>query len=128
MARRLNQEDNKAVKYGGVPEEEAPVVTLNPAILLHLDDRIGSLEAGKDADLVVWSDHPLSIYAQCEQTYVDGRRLFDQKEDLAMREAMRSERARLIQLMLDAPGADKRRPMERIPPHYHCDTMTEENR
>ena len=50
------------------------------------------------------------------------------EEDLAMREAMRSERARLIQLMLDAPGADKRRPMERIPPHYHCDTMTEENR
>ena len=129
MARRLNQEAAKAVKYGGVPEEEAlKFVTLNPAILLHLDDRIGSLEAGKDADLVVWSDHPLSIYAQCEQTYVDGRRLFDQEEDLAMREAMRSERARLIQLMLDAPGADKRRPMERIPPHYHCDTMTEENR
>ena len=129
MARRLNQEAAKAVKYGGVPEEEAlKFVTLNPAILLHLDDQIGSLEAGKDADLVVWSDHPLSIYAQCEQTYVDGRRLFDQEEDLAMREAMRSERARLIQLMLDAPGADKRRPMERIPPHYHCDTMTEENR
>ena len=79
-------------------------MTLNPAILLQ------------------------SIYAQCEQTYVDGRRLFDQQEDLAMREAKRSERARLIQLMLDAPGADKRRPMERIPPHYHCDTMTEENR
>ena len=45
-----------------------------------------------------------------------------------MREAIRSERARLIQKMLDAPGADKRKPMERIPPHYHCDTMTEENR
>lgn len=129
MARRLNQEAAKAVKYGGVPEEEAlKFVTLNPAILLHLDDRIGSLEAGKDADLVVWSDHPLSVYAQCEQTYVDGRRLFDQQEDLVMREAIRSERARLIQKMLDAPGADKRKPMERIPPHYHCDTVTEENR
>lgn len=129
MARRLNQEAAKANKYGGVPEEEAlKFVTLNPAILLHLDDRIGSLEAGKDADLVVWSDHPLSVYAQCEQTYVDGRRLFDQEEDRVMRDAMRAERARLIQLMLDAPGADKRKPMERIPPHYHCDTMTEENR
>ena len=54
MARRLNQEAAKAVKYGGVPEEEAlKFVTLNPAILLHLDDRIGFLEAGKDADLVV---------------------------------------------------------------------------
>ncbi|MBL6619085.1 MAG: amidohydrolase family protein [Flavobacteriales bacterium] len=129
MARRLNQEAAKAVKYGGVPEEEAlKFVTLNPAKLLHLDHRMGSLEAGKDADLVVWSDHPLSIYAQCEQTYVDGRRLFDQEEDVAMRAAIRSERARLIQKMLDAPGADKRKPMERIPPHYHCDTMTEENR
>ena len=128
MARRLNQEAAKAVKYGGVPEEEAlKFVTLNPAILLHLDDRIGSLEVGKDADLVVWSDHPLSIYAKCEQTYVDGRRLFDHEEDLVMREAMRTERARIIQRMLDAPGADKRRPMERIPPHYHCDTLTEEN-
>jgi len=129
MARRLNQEAAKAVKYGGVPEEEAlKFVTLNPAILLHLDDRIGSLETGKDADLVVWSDHPLSIYARCEQTYVDGRRLFDQHEDLAMRKAMRTERARLIQLMLEAPDEDKRRPMERVRPHYHCDTMTEENR
>ena len=129
MARRLNQEAAKANKYGGVPEEEAlKFVTLNPAILLHLDDRIGSLEVGKDADMVVWSDHPLSVYAQCEQTYVDGRRLFDQEEDRVMRASMRTERARLIQLMLDAPGADKRKPMERIPPHYHCDTMTEENR
>lgn len=129
MARRLNQEAAKAVKYGGVPEEEAlKFVTLNPAKLLHLDHRMGSLEAGKDADLVVWSEHPLSIYAQCEQTYVDGRRLFDKEEDVAMRAAIRSERARLIQKMLDAPGADKRKPMERIPPHYHCDTLTEENR
>jgi len=129
MARRLNQEAAKAVKYGGVPEEEAlKFVTLNPAKLLHLDDRMGSLEAGKDADLVVWSDHPLSVYAQCEQTFVDGRRLFDLGEDQLMREAIRSERARLIQKMLDAPGADKRKPMERIPAHYHCDTMTEENR
>lgn len=129
MARRLNQEAAKAFKYGGVPEEEAlKFVTLNPAILLHLDDRMGSLEVGKDADMVMWSDHPLSVYAQCEQTYVDGRRLFDLEEDLVLREAMRTERARLIQRMLDAPGADKRKPMERIPPHYHCDTMTEENR
>jgi len=128
MARRLNQEAAKAVKYGGVPEEEAlKFVTLNPAKLLHLDHRMGSLEAGKDADLVVWSDHPLSVYAQCEQTFVDGRRLFDLGEDQAMRDAIRTERARLIQKMLDAPGADKRKPMERIPAHYHCDTMTEEN-
>ena len=129
MARRLNQEAAKAFKYGGVPEEEAlKFVTLNPAKLLHLDDRMGSLEAGKDADLVVWSDNPLSVYAQCEQTFVDGRRLFDLEDDRVMRDAIRSERARLIQKMLDAPGANKRKPMERIPPHYHCDTMTEENR
>ena len=129
MARRLNQEAAKAFKYGGVPEEEAlKFVTLNPAKLLHLDDRMGSLEAGKDADLVVWSDNPLSVYAQCEQTFVDGRRLFDLEDDRVMRDAIRSERARLIQKMLDAPGANKRKPMERIPPHYHCDTMTAETR
>lgn len=62
MARRLNQEAAKAVKYGNVPEEEAlKFVTLNPAKLLHIDNRVGSIKKGKDADLVLWNDHPLSI-------------------------------------------------------------------
>ena len=87
MARRLNQEAAKAVKYGGISEEEAlKFVTLNPAILLHVDHRTGSLVAGKDADVVVWSDHPLSMAARADMTFVDGIRYFDRTADAAARE------------------------------------------
>ena len=68
MGRRLNQEAAKCVKYGGMSQEEAlKTVTLNPAKLLHIDDKVGSLKVGKDADVVIWSDNPLSIYAQWVQ-------------------------------------------------------------
>ncbi|MFT6096124.1 MAG: imidazolonepropionase-like amidohydrolase, partial [Nonlabens sp.] len=73
MSRRLNQEAAKAVKYGGVSEEEAwKFVTLNPAKLLHIDDRTGSIKTGKDADLVLWSENPLSVTARAEITMIDG--------------------------------------------------------
>jgi N-acetylglucosamine-6-phosphate deacetylase len=86
LARRLNLEAAKAVKYGKVPEEEAlKFVTLNPAKQLGIDKRVGSIEVGKDADLVVWSGPPLSTLSRCEQTWVDGRRYFDRTEDQAMR-------------------------------------------
>ncbi|MBM3428166.1 MAG: amidohydrolase family protein, partial [Bacteroidetes bacterium] len=82
MARRLNQEAAKAVKYGRLTEEEAwKFVTLNPAKMLHLDHRMGSLKAGKDADIVIWNNNPLSIYAMAEKTFVDGRCYFDREED-----------------------------------------------
>jgi imidazolonepropionase-like amidohydrolase len=126
MARRLNQEAGKAVKYGGVPEEEAlKFVTLNPAKLLHLDHRIGSIEVGKDADLVVWSDHPLSIYAKAEQTFVDGRRMFDMNEDAQMRKNIQSERDRLIQKMMGAKkeGEKTQTPSHKHRSHFHCDTL-----
>lgn len=132
MARRLNQEAAKAVKYGGVPEEEAlKFVTLNPAKLLHLDHRMGSIKVGKDADIVIWTDHPLSIYAKAKTTFIDGRRYFDIDRDEAMRESMRTERARLVQKMLssEAPAGDaKKKPKENVPHFYHCDTETEEIR
>ena len=67
MSRRLNQEAAKAVKYGGVSEEDAwKFVTLNPAKLLHIDDQVGSIKVGKSADLVLWNNHPMSIYAVAE--------------------------------------------------------------
>jgi imidazolonepropionase-like amidohydrolase len=73
MARRLNQEAAKAIKYGGVSEEEAlKFVTLNPAKLLHLDNTMGSIRIGKSADLVLWTDNPLSIYAKVDKTLIDG--------------------------------------------------------
>ena len=133
MARRLNQEAAKAVKYGRVSEEEAlKFVTLNPAKLLHIDHKTGSLKVGKEADVVVWSDHPLSIEAKAEKTYVEGVLRFDLERDQALREAMRKERARLTARMNGAQGGEgkggKKRPTEQVESHYHCDTLTDENR
>ena len=126
MARRLNQEAAKSVKYGGMPEEEAwKMVTLNPAKLLHLDDRMGSVKVGKDADLVLWSDHPLSIYAKVEKNMIDGRIYYDLEQDVEKREMIARERARLIQKMQQvgkngeatqtASGTSKQR--------FHCDDL-----
>lgn len=97
MGRRLNQEAAKVIKYGNIPEEEAlKLVTLNPAKILHLDHRMGSIKAGKDADLVLWTDNPLSIYARAAKTMVDGIIYFDEETDTRMREQMTSERNRII--------------------------------
>ena len=101
MARRLNQEAGKAVKYGGASETDAwKMVTLNPAKLLHIDDRVGSIKIGKDADLVLWNDHPLSIYAKAEKTIIEGVTYFDIEKDRQMRAAIKKERAQLIDMML----------------------------
>ncbi|MBR9997866.1 MAG: amidohydrolase family protein [Cyclobacteriaceae bacterium] len=103
MARRLNQEAAKAIKYGGVSEEDAwKMVTLNPAKLLHLDHRMGSIAEGKDADLVLWSDNPLSIYAKAEKTMVDGIFYYETEKDAERREWIRKERARLVEKMGEA--------------------------
>jgi N-acetylglucosamine-6-phosphate deacetylase len=108
LARHLNHEAAKAVKYGGVPEEDAlRFVTLNPAIQLRIDDRVGSLEPGKHADLVVWSGHPLSILSRAEETWIDGRKYFDLAEDRARRAQEAEMRARLIQKVLSS-GAPRR--------------------
>jgi len=126
MARRLNQEAAKAVKYGGVPEEEAlKFVTLNPAILLHLDHRIGSLSPGKDADFVVWSERPLSIYAKAEMTFIEGVRYYDKDRDLQLRSEMQQEIARITKKMLGsaASGEPVQSPRPDKQRHYHCDTL-----
>lgn len=101
MARRLNQEAAKSVKYGGLTEEEAwKMVTINPAKMLHVDDKIGSIKEGKDADLVLWSNNPLSIYAKSLYTMVDGTIFFDREKDAAMRKQVKAERTRLIGKMV----------------------------
>jgi N-acetylglucosamine-6-phosphate deacetylase len=98
LARRLNLEAAKAVRYGGVPETEAlQFVTANPAKQLHVDRWVGSLEAGKDADFVIWSDSPLASTTHCEQTWIDGRRYFDYETDRAARAGMEAERNRLVE-------------------------------
>ena len=105
MGRRLNQEAGKTVKYGGVSEIEAlKLVTLNAAKMLHLDDRMGSIRAGKDADLVLWTDHPLSIYARASKTMVDGTIYFDEETDAKMKEQIDNERNRIIAKILREPS------------------------
>ena len=101
MARRLNQEAAKSVKYGGMSEEDAfKMVTLNPAKALHVDDKVGSIKVGKDADLVLWSDNPLSIYAKALYTIVDGTIYFDRDRDMQLRKQIAAERNRLIRKMI----------------------------
>ena len=101
QGRRLNQEAGKIVKYGGISETEAlKLVTLNPARILHLDDRMGSIKVGKDADLVLWTDNPLSIYARANKTMVDGTIYFDEETDTRMKEQIDNERNRIISNIL----------------------------
>ena len=130
MARRLNQEAAKAVLFGGVAEEDAlKFVTLNPAKLLHIDHRVGSIKAGKDADVVLWNAHPLSVYARAEMTFVDGMRLFDRQEDLRLRTEMQTERNRIIQKMLkEKQQGSRTQPVmgRQSFKLYHCDDEEEE--
>jgi imidazolonepropionase-like amidohydrolase len=101
MGRRLNQEAAKTVKYGGVDEITAlKLVTLNPAKLLHLDNRMGSIKAGKDADLVLWTDHPLSVYARASKTMVDGIFYFEEEKDALLRKQVEDDRNRIISNIL----------------------------
>lgn len=117
MARRLNQEAAKSIKFGGMSEEDAlKMVTLNPAKMLHVDHKVGSIKVGKDADLVLWSDHPLSIYAKSEKTIVDGIVYFDREKDAQLRKELNVERNRLIQKMLGEKKAGN--PMAPATPSY----------
>ena len=126
MSRRLNQEAAKSVKYGGMSEEEAwKMVTINPAKLLHLDERVGSIAVGKDADLVLWTDHPMSIYAKAEKTIIEGTVYFDLETDKAKREAIKAERSKLVNMMLaEKNGGGKTRPPKRKENrHFHCESL-----
>jgi len=126
MQRRLNQEAAKSIKYGGLTEEEAwKLVTLNPAKLLHIEDRVGSIKIGKDADLVLWSDNPLSIYAKVEKTFIEGIEYFDIKRDSELQEIVKEERNTLINLMLKEKlkGNGVQQPKKKIQQHLHCDTI-----
>jgi adenine deaminase len=129
MGRRLNQEAAKSVKYGGMSEENAwKMVTLNPAKLLHLDDRMGSLKAGKDADIVIWSANPLSIEAKVQTTIIDGIIYYDVKRDQELRERNTRERARILnKLLAEQKESGTTKPfVKKKSKHFHCDTLGEE--
>jgi imidazolonepropionase-like amidohydrolase len=130
MGRRLNQEAAKSIKYGGMSEEEAlKMVTLNPAKLLHLDDRIGSIRAGKDADVVLWTGNPLSVYSRPLYTIIDGTVYFDHEEDQKMMVWIQQERARLMaKIKLAAESGEKTEPVTpHVPKHFHCDDIFVDN-
>ncbi len=124
--RRLNIEAGKLVKYGNMSEEEAwKTVTLNPAKMLHLDHRMGSIKVGKDADVVLWSNNPLSIYAVVEQTYVDGKCLYDLEQDKVLQKQVDKERNLLIQKLLKAKadGTPTVAPTLKREKYYHCEDI-----
>ncbi len=102
--RRLNLDAAKMMKYGGVPEEEAlKMITLNPAKQLGIDKRTGSIEVGKDADLVIWNAHPFSVYAHPEMTMIEGEIYFDRSQDLTRRAELQKERETLEKLDVNRP-------------------------
>jgi imidazolonepropionase-like amidohydrolase len=128
LARRLNLEAAKAVKYGGLPPEEAlKFVTINAARQLGAENRVGSLEAGKDADFVIWSGPPLSTSSRCEQTWIEGRRFFDIDEDRALNADAMRQRTVLTQKILSGinqgdgeASAARRASSTEEDAHYSC--------
>lgn len=105
--RRLNLDAAKMEKYGGVPEQEAlKMITLNPAKQLGIDKRTGSIEIGKDADIVIWNAHPFSVYSHPEMTVVEGEVVFDRSRDILNRPALAREREMLEKMDVNkAPGS-----------------------
>jgi adenine deaminase len=96
-ATHLNQEAAKSMKFGGLSHDEAlKLVTLNPAMQLGIDKRVGSIDAGKDADLVIYNHDPLSDYAVVQKTLIDGRVYFDRQRDIADRPAREKEKRALV--------------------------------
>jgi imidazolonepropionase-like amidohydrolase len=96
-ARRLNTEAAKAMHWGGLSEDEAfALVTINPARQLRIDSRVGSIEVGKDADVVVWNKHPLSTYAIADRVYIDGTVYYDRLAEERRLTDARQEKSRLI--------------------------------
>jgi imidazolonepropionase-like amidohydrolase len=104
--RRLNLDAAKVMKYGGVPEEDAlKMITINPAKQLGIDKRTGSIEVGKDGDVVIWSGHPFSVYSRVEKTLIEGETYFDRAKDAQMRTDMAKEREALEKLDINKAPA-----------------------
>ncbi len=124
MGRRLTQEAAKTIKYSGVSEVEAlNMVTINPAKMLHIEKRVGSIEIGKDADLVLWDGNPLSNFSKPVTTIIDGQIYFDRTLDLEKRKFVASERKRLIDAMVKAKkeGHSTRKAVKTEEEIYHCE-------
>jgi hypothetical protein len=105
-ARRLNIDAAKLMKYGDMTEDEAlKTITMNPAWQLGIQDRVGSIDVGKDADVVIWNGHPFATSSRVETTFIDGDVFFDRQQDLARRPALERERAELEKAEANRPPA-----------------------
>ena len=125
MQRRLNQEAAKSMMYCGMSAEDAwKMITINPAIQLGIADKVGSLVEGKQADIVLWDNQPLSVYAKVDSTWISGRRYFDREQDKIAQIEVAKERAALIQKVLLSDDAHKQgeTPIDLTEPEWHCDT------
>lgn len=117
-ATHLNQEAAKSIKYGGLTHDEAlKLVTLNPAIQLGIDKRVGTIDTGKDADLVIYNHDPLSAYAVVQKTLIDGRVYFDRQRDIAARLALEKEKKELMEKekKADEKKAGEKKPGDKKP-------------
>jgi imidazolonepropionase-like amidohydrolase len=128
-ARRLNIEAAKAMHWGDLTEEQAlKLITINPAIQLGIQDRVGSIEVGKDADIAIWNGHPFSVYSRVDTTFVDGDVYFDRAQDLARRPELAKERATLEQAEPNRPrpkGESPQTPRRRPSGHANDDLEVE---
>ncbi|PWU02287.1 MAG: amidohydrolase [Terriglobia bacterium] len=105
LIRHLDKEAAKAVRYGGLSETEAlSLITINPAKQLLIDKQVGSLEVGKDADVLLYDGHPLSNFSKVLKVWIDGREYFDRDQDLAGRPQKQSEKKDLV----DKAAAEQR--------------------
>jgi imidazolonepropionase-like amidohydrolase len=111
-ARQLNQEAAKSMKYGGLSANDAlKLVTLNPAIQLGIDNRVGSIDVGKDADLAIYNHDPLSVYAVVQKTLVDGQVYFDRQKDIAERADLAKEKQALLDK--EKKASEEKKPEEK---------------
>lgn len=126
--RRLNLDAAKVMKYGGVPEQDAlQMITLNPAKQLGIAGRTGSIEQGKDADIVIWTAHPFSVYSRPEMTLIEGEVYFDRTTDIAKRAELAKERETLEKLDVNkAPGSGGTQP--RVPSEKRIEERDEAER
>ncbi|MBV7316229.1 amidohydrolase family protein [Shewanella sp. NIFS-20-20] len=125
MQRRLNQEAAKSIMYCSMSDIDAwNMVTINPAKQLGVDHMVGSLKVGKHADIVLWSDYPLSVYAKTQTVWIDGRRYFDRQQNQQMEHEIITEKAKLIQQVLqsDTKRRDGDAEIINIEPEWHCDS------
>ena len=125
MGRRLNQEAAKSIKYGHLSEVQAlKLITLNPAKMLHIDNKVGSIKVGKVADLVLWTDNPLSVYAKVNTTIIDGQIYYDVADDAKLRTDLQKERARIIAKLIAEKnkGTKVIKPVAKKQNKFHCDS------